>query len=454
VARSAGVVAVLVIVATAVAAIVATTRTGRIFERMHHELVDTLTAQLDARLAATTRQLCADLAGAQENEDWSALQAELPRLAAADPTLIRLAVSDDEGLVVADSDPARNGKPIDEGALVAAIKRADASERAATAATLQGGRPVRVSARRVPTAADQSRVVLVVGSAHASRGIASSLEALHGETVRGGWWLVGLGGLVTLVVAVGAVLLAGSSVARRLRLVAWRVAQLGRSDRATHVRLDGPSEMQLVGRELELAAERLAVSAEARQTQEREDADRRSFVALVRHAMVPELAAVRVPDTVEAASARGLAMQRLPDGTVAVLFVERVGVALEDALVVTELRAAALALWSLDPALTPAQLLSRLDATVRGGRRARAIAVSVRAESGGQALVIANAGARFPTVRAGGSERTLVVRGDRLGQPAQRAELKLTLAAGDALTFVSDRDGAAITLSLPSLSAA
>ncbi len=453
--RWAGAVAVLVVVATAVAGITAATRSARIFASIETEVVGSAARQLDERLEATARQLVADLASAEEDEDWSGLQAELPRLAATDSTLLRLSISDEDGLVMADSDPRRNGSPLDEPALLPLLRNAELSKQAAFDLGLSGDRVARVVGRRVTGGTERARVILVIGSPHTARVLATSLQTMHGDVTRSGWLIVGLGGLVSLVVAVGAVLVAGSSMARRLRVVAWRVAQLGRADRGMHVRLDGPTEMQHVGRELELAAERLAHAAEARQQQDRERAEQRSFAAVVRGALEPATQvgpiSLSMVTPVEATSAQALVAVGRVDGTVAVVLIERVGHELDDAVGVVALRGAARALLAEDASLGPAALLARLDGLLSNDRRARATAVFVAKHQGGHRASLASAGGAFPVLRQGTGDRTLITRGDRLGEAAAlpRAQLDVELTPGAVLVLTSDSDSAqALTVNL------
>ena len=444
VARWAGAVAVLVLVATAVAGITAATRSARIFASLETEVVGSVARALDERLEATARQLVADLASAEEDEDWSGLQDELPRLAATDSSLLRLCISDEEGLVMADSDPQRNGSPLDEPALLPLLRNPELSKQVAFDLGLSANRVARVVGRRVGGGTARARIIFVVGSPYAATKLATSLQAMHTDVARSGWLIVGLGGLVSLVVAVGAVLVAGSSMARRLRVVAWRVAQLGTADRGTHVRLDGPTEMQHVGRELELAAERLAQAAEARQQQEREEALQRSFAAVVRGALEPTTqggsVSLSLAMPTDVTTAQALVTADRPDGTLAVLLLERLGHELDDALAVVALRGAARALLAGDTSLGPVAVLARLDDLVTHERRTRATVVFVAKHEGGHRASVANAGGAFPVLRQGTGERALIARGDRLGETGSlpRAQVDVDLVPGAMLILTGD----------------
>ena len=359
-------------------------------------------------------------------------------------------VTDEDGLVLADSDPEKNGRPLDDRALLALLRCSELGEKVVVD-TGQVDRPARALGRRVPTEDGRARTVMVVGSARTAVDLGVLLRRKESDALRTAWWMVALGGLISILVAVGVVLVAGSSIARRLRVVAWRVAQLGRSDRGTHVRLDGPAELQNVGRELELAAERLAVASELGQEEERRSAEQRGRRAIVDAALTAErtlqavsVALVGEPDP---RSAPALATVRRADGTVAVLFIERMGASLVDAVAAAELRSAGLALLASDGAMGPSALLARLDALAMPGQRARATALSITAK---RQVTVASAGARFPALHHGDAVRPVVVRGDRVGElgAERRPEATITLEEGDRLVLSCEQHASGTPLTV------
>ncbi|MEO6954776.1 MAG: hypothetical protein ABI321_23450 [Polyangia bacterium] len=411
VARWAGGVAALVLLGSAVAGLGFGSYTARNHAVVRARVVAAMRDVLVQRLEAQTKALATEVSSASTHDDWTRLQMALPVRAAIDPQLVMLAATDTDGLVLAASQPAENGHPLREAKLRSVLERADGVP---VLVDLEGT-PVIVAARRVQGLGDRERIVW---AAFSTAGIGTVDRALQGEAraaIARGWWVVLLSGFVCAAVAVAAVLLAGGALARGLRVVAWRISELGRGDRSTHVRLDGPSELQHVGVELERAAERLALAAEASAERKLAERDREALDAL-RERLLPPLVtvgAVRVRlSGTPPRHAAALATRHAGSRTV-VAIIEVVGERIEDALLAAELRATVMA-SDLDE---PAALVNLLH-THAGAQRARAIVVAIDAER----AAIGNAGSGFAVHRSSNGDRPVVVRGDRLGESDARRD--------------------------------
>jgi hypothetical protein len=430
---------ILVVVGTAVVGMVLGARTARLYARFAAELGAVARRELGAQVRVLSRALHQRARAAEVDEDWSALQAALPELVAGAPDPVRLCVTDAEGLVLADVDRTRNGQALEprlRGLL-------DQPPQGVVELTLDG-KPTLVEVAHVSSEGASPRLTWVIADAARVRDAQLEVVRAGRDAVRYGWLLVGLGGLLCGVVALGVVVLVGSSVARRLQTVSWRIGQLGRGDRSTHLILDGPTELRRVGAELDLAARRIAVAESEHMASSAVEAVGQARGALVETATaLPVLLDGLAIGRALPPSARGDAVgaQARADGSL-VWLIEVHGDRLEDLLVAAELQAAAGAIARGTPGITAAALLARLDDEVPAGRRARALVVAVDKPAGGQRrLRLASAAARFPIVhRADGAIAPIVVRGDRIGEDrAQRgAEVEVTLAAGDALYLVGD----------------
>src|SRR5262249_40791187 len=154
-----------------------------------------------------------------------------------------LTITDRDGLVLADADPARNGRPLAEERLRPLLARPEPT----TTELAIDGRPLLVAASRVSSTEGAPRIAWVGASLRHVADAQTSVRKAGRDAVRFGWVLVALGGFIIAVVAAGAVMLIGGSVTRRLQVLSWRIGQLGRGDRTTHLHLDGPDELQQVG---------------------------------------------------------------------------------------------------------------------------------------------------------------------------------------------------------------
>ena len=417
VARWAGGVAALVLLGSAVAGIGLGSYTARNHAIVRARVVAAMRDVLAQRVEAQTRLLASELGSAAEREDWARLQASLPVRAAVDPQLVMLAATDSDGLVLAAAQPADNGHPLREPRLRSILERADG----VPVLVELDGTAVIVAARRVPGIGDRDRVAW---AALSTAGIETVERALQGEAraaIVRGWWVVLLSGFVCAAVAVAAVLLTGGALARGLRVVAWRVSELGRGDRSTHVRLDGPTELQHVGVELERAAERLAQAAEAGALKKLVERDREALDAL-RERLLPlnvTIGAVRVRFAgVPPRHAAALATRTAGARTIVAL-VEVVGERIEDALLAAELRATVMA-SDLDE---PTALLALLHAHA-GTHHARAVVVAMDVTT----ALIGNAGGSFVLKRSASGDRPIVVRGDRLGEAGGQRDVVSSVA--------------------------
>jgi hypothetical protein len=383
------------------------------------ELRSSLGLRLEAQLALIERETKAD--------DWSHLQAALPERAAGDPEIILLAVTDGEGLVLAASSPADDGYPLRDAMLRSQLAAPSSVPKPIELA----GRPALLLTSRLAN----ERIAWVAISTQTLSAASAALRVDARAAIVQGWWVVGLGGFVCMVIGIGVVLIVGGTLARDLRVVAWRISELGRGDRSTHVRLEGPAELEHVGQELERAAERLAV-AEERAVAQAPIAQERAALDALHAYLLPEQ--ITVGDVTVTRSgtlpphACALAVRHAGPHTLVAL-IEVVGERIEDALLAAELRALVLT----SRAIGPAQLLAELEPHV-GTQRARVVALAVGADA-----QIANAGGAFVGHRVGEAVRTIVVRGDRLGEPSPQRDAAVTvsLSQGEALLLADERDG-------------
>jgi hypothetical protein len=423
--RLAGGTLVLVVLGTAVVGLMLGVRTSRLYARFEQQVGVIARNELAARLRAIGHELITKAVDAEARGDWASVQSWLPSRAAVDPELLAVFITDADGLVVADADPTRNGRPLADERLRSLLHRGES----AVAEVAIDGKPGLVAVERGPGG---SKLAWVIASATRVRDARLGIAQLGHDSVRFGWILVGLAGFVIAIVALGVVVLVGGSITRRLQTVSWRIGQLGRGDRSTHLVMDGPAELRQLGSELDLAARRLGATEDALRRQSAADAVAAARLDLVKQAMV-------LPDQLGALSV-SRALPPSPQATAAgqqgslLWMIEIVGDRLDDLFAARALSAAAAAIARKE-AIGPAELLRRLDAEI-GDRRARAIAVAINGDS----LKIASAAARFPLLRRAGKLEPLVVRGDRLGElePARGAEISITLKPGEALFLVGD----------------
>ena len=432
VARWAGGVAALVLLGTAVAGLGFGSYTARNHAVVRARVLAAMRDVLAQRLDAHTKALSAELSSASSHDDWARIQTALPIRASVDPQLVMLAATDADGLVLAASQPADNGHPLREPGLRSVRERADG----VPVLVELDQQPVLVAARRVQGLGDRERLAWAAVSTANIGIVEHALQDEDRAAIARGWWVVLLSGFVCAAVAIAAVLLAGGALARGLRVAAWRISELGRGDRSTHVRLDGPLELQHVGVELERAAERLAQAAEAAAARRLAERDREALDAL-RERLLPPLVTVgplrvRFSGT-PPRHAAALATRDAGARTIIAL-VEVVGERIEDALLAAELRAAVMA-SDLDE---PSALVKLLHAHA-GAQRARAIVIVLEGERVG----IANAGSSFAVHRGAHGDRQVVVRGDRLGESgAQRDPAAMVeLGSTDALVLRLEERG-------------
>ena len=436
--RLAGGALALVVLGAAVVGLVLGTRTTRLYHAFEAQLTAAAVAELTAHLRATAHELAPRVVAADGDEDWSPLQSSLPARASVDPDLIALFITDAEGLVLADADPTRNGRPLADERLRAILRRVDAG---ATEIVVES-RPALVVVDRVSVPDKIVRLVWVVGSEVRVRAAQRAVAQAGHDAVRFGWLLIALGGFLVALVALGVVVLVGGSFARRLQTVSWRIGQLGRGDHSTHLVLDGPLELRQVAFELELATRRIVATERARRAETAVSAlaEARGELVAAGTVLPPELAGLSVARALPRVAQSSAAGSLLHEGGALFWMIEVVGDALEDVVVAAELSSATAALARAEPTLGPAALIARLDAETRPQHSARAIVLSI--EDGGARVRVASAGARFPLLQRAGEPvlAPVVVRGDRLGEPrAERpAEITLTLAVGDALYLVGE----------------
>jgi hypothetical protein len=431
--RLAGGTLALTVLGTAIVGLMLGTRTGRLYERFQAEAVDLARAALSARMDGVARQLAWSVARSEEEQDWSPLQALLPSLTQGDPELSSIVVTDEDGLVVAASDPKENGLPLASPQLRALLPKPPAAVR--DVALVDGAALARVEH------AGSGRIVWVVARLTRAEAARASIARAAHEAVRLGWVLVTLGGLVVALVAVGAVALVGRSLARGLSAISWRVGQLGLGDRSTHLSLDGPGELRQIGLELERAARRIEASEALRLNELRSDAilalhrslSDAALAASVDHA---KLGGLELGHALGAAPLALTLGARAGDQHALAWLVEVVSKAPADLLTATAYGAQASVL-ARDAACAPASLLAGLD---RSGPHARAATLSIL--DGGARVRIAVAGARFPLLHRAGAARVEVVvaRGDRLGETnaVRGDEVEVKLGAGDALYLYCD----------------
>ncbi len=439
-ARFAGGAAVMVLFAAAVLGLVVGARTTRLYAGFENRMQSTLREALERHLRSAASVLAREVVAADAVDDWSALQARLPEREKPERGGIALCVTDADGLVLADVDPARNGHPVTDDRMTLLQHRVELPPTEITIA----GRAMVLTAVR----AGDARLVWASADTGAEQEARARLRSEARAAVRLDWLLVGLGALISVIVAVGAVLLVSGAIARRLRALAWRLAELGRGDYSTHLQVGGPAELRLVGDELALAARRIEAAAQARARDAAQAAERSAQRAVVAAALdAPRVfgelsvAAALAPAS-ESSCACAVGIFPRADGGAVVIFIEIASSSFTDALLAAQLRACIAALFESDPALSPKDALRRIDPLVGAGRRARAcLVVLAQAQAGEWTARIALAGARPPLLRsANNGLRALLLYGDRLGEPAPErgGELMVTLGRGDALVVLGD----------------
>ncbi|HEY7955484.1 MAG: SpoIIE family protein phosphatase [Polyangia bacterium] len=450
----------LILVIVALFGILNVVNTGRVFDEQAARQRDSFVASLQKRGLVQTKDLVQSSRGAILNNDYTTLQGFVPDIAKDDPEVDYVLVADKEGVVLAHSDPALNGKPVTDTAgkeMIGAKTEVTKEVTGPKGKEYVFGRPILQDGQRMGT------VVL----AYSLKLLDSTLKKIEADkegAFQEAWIRTALIGLFFVLVGTALAIFQGLRISRPLKMLAWRADQIARGDLETRVEISSADEIGMLGENFNYMADRLLILM--RETAEKATLEKELEVArTIQETLVPpadlvtrdfiHLAGYFLP----ASQCGGdwWTVHDLPDGRVLVVIGDVTGHGVPSAMITAAAKAACDVVRATEgSALTVTKLLEVMNRAIFESAKRKFVMTCFASILDPKRKIIsyANAGHNFPylfrpgATGAGGLPNTgegqdfqvLMSRGNRLGDLEESTYQEKThpLQSGDVLVWYTD----------------
>lgn len=247
--------ALLVVIIVALFGGLSALNTSREFSEQARQQRESFVASLKKRGLVQTKDLVLASRNAILQSDYTTLQGFVPNIAADDPEVSYVFVTDKDGMVLAHSSSAENGKPIADpvGKELVAESAEVVREVAASDGKLYVfSRPVMQDGVKIGT----------VGLAYSLRMLESNLgkmESDKAEALRMALLRTMLIGIIFVLLGTVMAIFQGLRMSRPLKLLAWRAEQIARGDLEARVEISSRDEIGMVGENFNYMADRLRI---------------------------------------------------------------------------------------------------------------------------------------------------------------------------------------------------
>jgi serine phosphatase RsbU (regulator of sigma subunit) len=424
--------------------------TSRVFDESAKALQDNSITGLQKRGASQTRDLVQATRSAIIQTDYTTLQGLMPDIAKEDPEISYVYVADKEGMVLAHSDKAQNGKPLPAdakeflGGKDAIVKEVSGP----------GGRMMVFSRPVEQDGARQGTVVLGYSLQH----LADDLKKMNVDKERAfqaAWIRTALVGLFFVLVGTALAIFQGLRISRPIKMLAWRADQIARGDLETRVEISSGDEIGMLGENFNYMADRLLILM--RETAEKATLEKELEVArTIQETLVPpadlvqrqfvNLAGYFLP----ASQCGGdwWTVHDMPDGRVLVVIGDVTGHGVPSAMITAAAKAACDVVRTTEGnKLTVTRLLEVMNRAIFESAKRKFVMTCFASilDPKARTITYANAGHNFPYLfRPGGGEgqdfQVLMSRGNRLGdlEESRYDEKTQALKANDVLVWYTD----------------
>ncbi len=439
----------LILVIVALFGILNVVNTGRVFDEQAERQRDTFVQSLQRRGQGQAKDLVQAARTAILGNDYTTLQSFVPDIAKDDPEVAYVFVADENGVVLAHSNMAYNGKPVSDAVgkeLVTA--KTEVTRELADQKQYVFSRPVVQDGQRKGTVALAYTLSLFENNL-------KKMEAEKEAAFQGAWIRTALIGLFFVLVGTALAIFQGLRISRPLKMLAWRADQIARGDLETRVEITSTDEIGMLGENFNYMADRLLILM--RETAEKATLEKELEVArTIQETLVPP------PDLVDrpflklagyfmpASQCGGdwWTVHDMPDGRILVVIGDVTGHGVPSAMITAAAKAACdVARASEGAQLTVGKLLEVMNRAIFESAKRKFVMTCFASilDPKAKTITYANAGHNFPYLfRPGAPDgqdfQVLMSRGNRLGdlQESTYQEKTQALQANDVLVWYTD----------------
>jgi serine phosphatase RsbU (regulator of sigma subunit) len=441
----------LILIIVALFGILNVVNTGRVFDEQARLQRDTILAGLQKRGSVQTRDLVQASRSALLQNDFTTLASFVPDIAAGDPEVAYVYVTDKEGVILAHSDKNLNGKPLADPTGKEMLQAKDAvSKEAQTAAGRQF-----VFARPVVQDGTRQGTVVLAYSLSLLDSTLKKLETDKEAAFQAAWVRTALVGLFFVLVGTALAIFQGLRISRPIKMLAWRADQIARGDLETRVEISSGDEIGMLGENFNYMADRLLILM--RETAEKATLEKELEVArTIQETLVPppdpvDRPFVRIAGYFLPASQCGgdwWTVHDMPDGRILVVIGDVTGHGVPSAMITAAAKAACDVVRSTDgDRLTVTHLLEVMNRAIYESAKRKFVMTCFASiiDPRRHSITYANAGHNFPYVFRpnapdGQDFQVLMSRGNRLGDLEESTYQEKThpLTPGDVLVWYTD----------------
>jgi serine phosphatase RsbU (regulator of sigma subunit) len=441
----------LILMIVALFGILNIVNTSRVFDEQGKRQSDAFVTSLQKRGSVQTKDLAQASRNAILQSDFTTLQQFVPEIANEDPEVAYVYVADKDGIVLAHSNKALNGKPMTDPQ---AKEMLAAKEPVTREVTTPEGKQFIFSRPVVQDNSRQGTVVLAY-SLKVLESVLKKLDSDKEAAFQAAWVRTALVGLFFVLVGTALAIFQGLRISRPIKMLAWRADQIARGDLETRVEISSGDEIGMLGENFNYMADRLLILM--RETAEKATLEKELEVArTIQETLVPP------PDPVErdyvklagyflpASQCGGdwWTVHDMPDGRILVVIGDVTGHGVPSAMITAAAKAACDVVRATEgDKLTVTRLLEVMNRAIFESAKRKFVMTCFASilDPKRKTITYANAGHNFPYLfRPGAADgndfQVLMSRGNRLGdlEESTYSEKTATLNLNDILVWYTD----------------